>query len=116
LLIAGFSSTRPEAEAIRRGDQRLGATARDPDALILWADVFGAQAGDEQAFRIVGPDGAVLLDSTSVLEENNVSWFAFGGRARPPNGWTPGTHVGTYSLSRGGREIVVQEVEVAIVK
>ncbi len=114
LLIAGFSSGRPEADAIRRGDQRLGAAARDPDALVLWADVFGAEAGDVQSFRIVGPDGAVLLDRASTLEANNVSWFAFAGSPRPPQGWTPGTHVGTYRLSRNGTTIIDRQVEIAI--
>ena len=83
LLIAGFASGPPDADAIRRGDQRLGQTVRDPEALVLWADMFGAQAGDIQSFSIAGPDGSVILDSESVLDENNVSWFAFGGRRRP---------------------------------
>ena len=114
LLIAGFSSMPPEAEAIRRGDQRLGARAADPEALVLWADVFGAQAGDVQSFGIVGPDGSVILDEESVLDESNVSWFAFGGRRRPAGGWAAGVHVGTYELARNGVTIISQRVEIEI--
>ena len=114
LLIAGFSSAPPNADAIRAGDQRLGETVRDPEALVLWADIFGAQAGDVQSFRIAGPSGSDSFDSDSVLEENNVSWFAFGGRRRPADGWTPGVHIGTYTLSRGGETIISEDVKVTI--
>ena len=114
LLIAGFSSVPPEAEAIRRGDQRLGQYVRDPEVLVLWADVFGAQAGDVQSFRIVGPDGSVIVDDESVLEESNVSWFAFGGRRRPSGGWAPGIHVGTFTLARGGETILSHRAKIAI--
>lgn len=114
LLIAGFSAGRPEADAIRAGDGRLGATAGDPEALVLWADLFGTEAGDLQAFRIVDPQGKVLLDRAGPLEESNVSWFAFAGVPRPPGGWTPGRHVGTFTLSRNGRPVVSRDVEIAI--
>jgi murein DD-endopeptidase MepM/ murein hydrolase activator NlpD len=114
LLIAGFSSVRPEAEAIRRGDQRLGETARNPEVLVLWADLFGAQTGDVQSFRIVGPDGTVLLDRESTLDASNVSWFAFNGLPRPARGWKPGVHVGTFTLFRDGRTIISRDVRVLI--
>ena len=81
---------------------------------MLWADMFGAQAGDIQSFSIAGPDGSVILDNESVLDENNVSWFAFGGRRRPPEGWTPGIHTGTFMLSRGGETVISEKVEVVI--
>ncbi|HET9068019.1 MAG TPA: M23 family metallopeptidase [Amaricoccus sp.] len=114
LLIAGFSAASPEAEAIRRGDQRLGAKAADPKALVLWADVFGAEAGDVQSFGIVGPDGSVILDEERVLDASNVSWFAFSGRRRPAGGWGAGTYVGSYELARGGVAIIAQRVEIEI--
>lgn len=114
VLIAGFAATRPEAEAIRDGEGRLGDTAHDPAALVLWADVFGTQAGDVQSFRIVDPQGAVILDRESTLEASNVSWFAFGGRPRPPEGWTPGAYVGTFTLARAGQTIVSREVRITI--
>jgi murein DD-endopeptidase MepM/ murein hydrolase activator NlpD len=114
LLIAGFSSMRPDADAVRRGDERLGETVRDPDVLVLWVDVFGAEAGDVQSFSITDPGGSAILKNESVLDANNVSWFAFGGVRRPSGGWMPGVHTGTYTLSRGGKEIISTTVEVAV--
>jgi murein DD-endopeptidase MepM/ murein hydrolase activator NlpD len=114
LLIAGFSAAPPEADAIRRGDQRLGAKAADPEALVLWADVFGAEAGDVQSFGIAGPDGSLILDEESVLDTSNVSWFAFSGRRRPAGGWGAGTYVGSYELARNGVTIISERVEIEI--
>ena len=77
-------------------------------------DVFGAQAGDVQSFGIVGPDGSVFLDDESVLDESNVSWFAFGGRRRPAGGWAAGMYVGRYELARNGVTIISQRIEIEI--
>ena len=81
---------------------------------MLWADIFGAEAGDIQLFGIAGPDGSVMLNNETVLDENNVSWFAFAGLRRPPEGWSPGIHAGTLTLSRGGETVISQRVEVSI--
>ncbi|WP_424931880.1 M23 family metallopeptidase [Amaricoccus macauensis] len=114
LLIAGFSSVAPDADAVRRGEQRLGQSAWDPEALVIWADVFGAQAGDVQSFRIVDQHGRALLDNQSVLEADNVSWFSFAGRRRPPEGWIPGTYTGTFEISRAGKTIISKTVPILI--
>ena len=116
LLIAGFSSAPPDADAIRRGDGRLEERADDPEVLVLWVDIFGAQAGDVQSFKIAGPGGSVVMDDESVLDANNVSWFAFGGRRRPPQGWVPGVHAGTFTLVRGNETIISESVEIEITR
>jgi hypothetical protein len=48
------------------------------------------------------------------VENSNVRWFAFAGRKRPAEGWTPGTYKGTYTLSRDGKPIVTMTREIAI--
>jgi hypothetical protein len=116
LLIAGFSSAPPDADAIRRGDERLGKSVEDPEALVLWADIFGAQTGDIQSFKIAGPSGLVVMNDERVLDANNVSWFAFGGRRRPPQGWVPGVHTGTFTLSRDGETIISEIVEIDVTR
>jgi murein DD-endopeptidase MepM/ murein hydrolase activator NlpD len=105
-LIAGFAATAPDPEAIRSGNGRLGNAAFDPEALVFWADVFGAQAGDTQTITIVGPDGAEWFRRVEVLSANNVSWFAFGGRRKPAEGWAPGRYTGRYLLERNGEALV----------
>ena len=50
LLIAGFSSVPPEAEAIRGGDQRLGRKVRIPRRLFSGRTCSASRRGDVQVF------------------------------------------------------------------
>ncbi len=109
LLIAGFADQAPEADGVRRGAFRLGSDAHDPEALVFWVDLFGAEAGDLQRFRIWAPDDSLFLDQESRLDESNVSWFTFGGRRRPPDGWPPGLWRARYELLRGDERVVSEE-------
>ena len=77
------------------------------------ADILGARAGDNQSFKIAGPDGSVIVDSGSVLDESNASWFAFGGRRWLSEGWAPGASTRTFTLSRDGETLTSENVEVA---
>jgi len=114
LLIAGFSAERPNADTARDGGYAGGRLRAGAGALIMWVDLFGAQKGDKQRFRIEAPDGQIIHGTEDVLEASKVSWFAFSGLRRPSDGWTPGTYYGVYTLSRGGEAIVTVEREVAI--
>lgn len=101
LVTLGVANTVPSASTGDRAENpesMLSAT----DAMILWAEVIGARPGDRQRFRIVAPDGNVILDQQSTLEKGGLSWFAYNGRKVPSGGWTKGRYIGEYSLSRAG--------------
>lgn len=116
LLTAGFATSRPEAEAARRGAYNRDSLRADADALVMWVDVSGTLAGDVQSFRIAGPDGAVVHEHTDTLKDNNISWFAFSGRRSPAGGWQPGRYRGTYTLTRDGKTLVSAERVVVLEK
>lgn len=113
-LIAGFATQRPEANAARQGDYAQERLPPDAPALVFWADIYGALAGDVQRIRIVGPDGKPVHAVETVLKDSNISWFAFSGLRRPQTGWTPGTYRGTYELVRKGRTVVTMSETVRI--
>jgi hypothetical protein len=106
-LGGGFAAERPDAESARHGRYRTATLSVSAPALVFWVDVFGAQAGDVQAFEIFGPDNRLVHRQADTLSKSNVSWFAFAGRRSPPGGWPAGRYTGQYELSREGR-IVVQ--------
>jgi murein DD-endopeptidase MepM/ murein hydrolase activator NlpD len=113
LLLSGLSEEAPTPDGARNGLFTLAPEVRDPDALVLWVDLFGVEAGDRQRFTIVAPDGSVLMENESTLE-NNVSWFAFSGERRPAGGWPPGTYTARYELLRNGAPVVLEERPIAI--
>lgn len=112
LLDAGFSAVAPKSHQARAG-LYTGAGLSPSTPLVFWVDVFGAQAGDDQTFRIEGPDG-LILDNEVSLETSNVSWFAFAGEKPPEGGWTPGEYVASYQLSRNGRSLIQHRERVRI--
>lgn len=113
-LIAGFAGVRPEADAARHGAYNAPQLAFDVPLLVFWADIYGAQEGDVQRFRIVGPDGQVVHESENPIETGNILWFAFSGRKRPPEGWPLGVYHGSYELLRGKQTVVSMQETVQI--
>lgn len=114
LLTAGFATSKPQAEAARHGAYFKDTPTIASDSLVMWVDISGAMKGDEQTFRIEGPNGRVVHESQSMLEANNISWFAYAGRRRPEGGWVPGRYRGTYTLTRGGQVVVSESREVTL--
>jgi hypothetical protein len=100
-LVSGFAAGPTDSSEARKGTYSQ-ESLKDPPALVFWADVFGVQAGDEQRMSIAAPGGKVIHESSSTLKSSNVSWFAFAGRKRPPEGWQAGKYQGTYTLVRNG--------------
>ena len=63
LYNAGFSDGKPDVEAIRGGNVQSVSLPPTAPALVLWVDILGVQSGDQVRFRILGPDGRVILES-----------------------------------------------------
>jgi hypothetical protein len=114
LLVAGIAAEQPDPEAARWGGHRLPTHVADADNLVLWADLFGVQAGDQQRFTIRSPDKTRLLDRTSAIKASNVTWFSFAGVRKPADGWRPGSYTASYSLSRDGRTLAQFESVIEI--
>jgi len=113
-LIAGFATESPTVDAAQEGAYAAQSLPASAPALVLWAELFGTLKGDVQRFQIEGPDGQPFFDHANPVENSNVRWFAFAGRKRPAEGWTPGTYRGTYTLSRDGKIIVTLTREITI--
>lgn len=112
LLDAGFATERPKSHDARAGLYRDTDFAPD-SPLVFWVDLFGAQAGDRQIFLIEGPQG-VVLDSDTILENSNVSWFSFAGDRPPDGGWPAGEYSARYRLMRDGQSLIDHQDSVQI--
>jgi murein DD-endopeptidase MepM/ murein hydrolase activator NlpD len=113
-LVAGFAAERPQPDDARQGLYAPDRLPSDPPALVFWADIWGAMAGDRQRIRIIGPDGRPMHEDEKPLLANNISWFAFSGVRRPATGWPTGMYTGTYELLRNGTNVVSITEQVAV--
>ena len=97
----GFASEAPEAETARQGRLRDTTVSADVDRLVLWVDMFGVQAKDQLRFRIVAPDGRMILDQITRIDRTQARRFSFVGVRRQIDRWLPGTYYGEVRLQRG---------------
>lgn len=100
LYNAGFSTGKPDIEAIRSGKREDGPLAATSPALVLWVDILGVEAGDRVQFRIVGPDGKPLLEQESPVDRTQARRFAFAGKKLTASTWPAGTYQGQVTLIR----------------
>ncbi len=114
ILTAGFAPEGAKPEKARNGQYSNDVLPTNAPALVLWADVFGSEAGDRQHFQINGPDNSEIFRNQTTLPENNIAWFAFGGRKRPEQGWAPGEYTGIYRLERDGKIIAERTVTISL--
>ncbi|WP_447972990.1 hypothetical protein [Nitrospira sp. Kam-Ns4a] len=85
----GFAAGEPDVEAIRKGERADNALPTSALALVLWVDLFCVQAGDRLRFRIIAPDGKVVLDEEQTIEKTRARRFVFMGKKRTPQAWPP---------------------------
>jgi murein DD-endopeptidase MepM/ murein hydrolase activator NlpD len=100
-LIAGFSTDKPEAETARNGGYSANPLPASAATLFFWAEYFGLQQGDRQIFRILGPDGAVLVDYDRPAERRKILMFRYVGTRAPAGGFKPGLYRAEFKLIRG---------------
>ena len=103
IIAAGFSAEGPEFAAIKSGLPTPDLTSQSP-ALVLWAHVFGARAGDTLLIRITGPEGRLLAESLP-LEKTQARLFRAAGKRLKTAGWPLGPYQGTARLIRNGTEV-----------
>jgi hypothetical protein len=114
LLASGFALGRADYEAAEHGAYAKVAMSGDSPALVFWIDAFGLQAGDQITLRLVGPDHAVIAESTQPMNRAKAHYFAFAGGKRPPAGWLPGTYRGVFAVLRAGKNAIEESAEITL--
>ncbi len=114
LLEAGFSAAVPDFAAIKAGLPTLALPETTP-ALVLWAYLYGSRAGDEVAFQITGPAGA-LLEEVAVLDKPQAQLFRAMGKRLTGAAWPIGDYAGTVTLRRDGAALDQISVTVQITR
>lgn len=104
LVGVGFTDAVPEYSDITVGLPNRAALPVDSPALVLWAHLFGARAGDTLRLLISGPDG-VFSDQAIPLQRDQARLFRASGRKLHPGNRVPGPYRGTAILIRDGQEI-----------
>jgi len=111
-ITVGLASQVPAREVTERASVLPVEGRMAP--LILWADVIGAQNGDEQLFTITGPGGVAVHQQSVPVSGGGLSWFAFSGKRAPASGWPKGRYDANYVLKRAGRIVINERVSITL--
>ncbi len=109
-LAAGFSTEVPQFDAIKAGLPTLPLPP-DAPALVLWAEVFGAQAGDVMQFTISAPDGTTVVESAVPLDKTQDQLFRAVGK-KLHLALASGQYAGDVRLIRKG--VLVDQTHVTV--
>jgi len=104
LYNAGFAAVAPKPDAVRSGLHDDKVLSRQAPALVLWVDIFWVKAGDELSLRILGPDGAAVVEHTSKLDKLQARRLAYAGAKRKKLFWDGGVYRGEIRLVRAGAQ------------
>lgn len=101
LINLGIADHLPGFDAVKKGaiaDQALTASA---PALVLWAQIFGGQTGDDFTLTLTGPEG-VITDQVFKLEKAQARVYRAAGKRLRAAQWPSGRYEGRVTLIRGG--------------
>lgn len=112
IISIGLATAVPEYDAIKSG-LATPALPIDAPALVIWAYLFGGQAGDTLDLAITGPDGAQIHE-TVLLEKTQAQLFRAIGKRRAAETWPAGLYTGTAILLRNGAEVDQQTLTASI--
>ncbi len=113
ILDAGFSTNIPAFGTIKTGLDSPENLPKTAPALVMWAYLFGGQAGDAIVFEITGPEGVIITERMAV-ERNRALFFHAVGRKMRGAGWPAGDYAGTARLMRRSAEVDRAEISLNI--
>ncbi len=101
LYAAGFGGSVPDFEEIKKnasGPQSL--SLKNSAALVFWAAVYGARAGDKIHIGITGPDGRVLAARDIVQDKDRARQYYYVGKKSDLHAPAAGNYAGLFTLER----------------
>ena len=107
---AGFSPKIPDFDTVKWGKAGHSSIDSNGGAFVLWAQIFGAQAGDVLQLVIHGPNG-VFIDHQEVLDATQARAMRAAGRLLHEENTLPGTYYGKAALLRDG--VVIDRISTA---
>jgi hypothetical protein len=91
-----------------------GRFAGATPAAVFWVQIYGARAGDTEAFRLVAPDGRVLAEKRARIERTQAQRLSYIGKRRSGAAWPVGPYRGEYTVYRGTEKVVSLTHEVSL--
>lgn len=103
LVAVGLAAGQPDYAAAKAGRYDAGEVPATASVLSAWALAWNVRVGDRVQMRILGPNGAAILDQTVEIARDRRHQFLFVGR-RANGRWPVGDYRVETEIRRGGGE------------
>lgn len=97
---AGISNYKPDFKSIRNGTYLPWLSGLTVDAVYIWADIFGVEAGDVVVFTLRDGDSKLLFEHTRTASERGSRGFMYFGRKVAGSRHKGGRMSGTVTVTR----------------
>jgi len=108
----GFASGAPKPDAARAGRLNGKTMPAIAPALVLWADIYWVNEGDELIISITAPNGTVLTRRAQSIKKTQARYFGFAGKKRKLQRWPEGVYRGEIVLRRVSGTAKKMEIKV----
>lgn len=110
---AGFVPQKPDLASIREGRFQDTSFLPTVPVMVLWAELFRVQKGDEIILTITEPGGNKLVQQRLTIKSNKARYYAYSGKRLKKQAWASGSYRGEIVLMRKGERFsTVREIEV----
>ncbi len=96
LIRAGFAPKPPTQTELWQGLYKDNQLSADIPTLIFWVHAYGVLQGDVEKWKLMAPNGQVVLNQDNVLDRSYRSWLSYTGKRTI----VPGVWQGEYQLWR----------------
>ena len=112
IISIGLTQAIPDYDSIKAGlpSPDLASTA---PALVVWAHVYGARAGDALVINITGPQGDIITERI-VLEKTQAQLFRAVGKKLHAAVWPTGPYTGRVTMLRTGQQIDAETLQITV--
>lgn len=94
---AGFRASKPDFEAIKKGEKNPETLSSASSAFVFWAAFYGLRAGDEVHLKVTNEQGQVFIERIISHEKDRARQYYYTGR-RLSEGLPAGEYRGTAAL------------------
>lgn len=114
LLGAGFTNQKLQDGEIQEGKHRYRRLSGAEPILLFWAEMYGAQRGDEAYIALHDPDGTVLDEQRQIIPRNRAVQSYFVGKSKKNGVWEAGTYSGVFTVMRGDKAVIERKFTVKV--
>lgn len=89
----GIAPSGPEWSEIQEGRFHYESLPSTSPLFIVWAEVLGAEEGDELIFEVITPEQKKLMNPHIQIKKNQIQIFRYAGKKRKEETWQKGQYL-----------------------